>query len=48
VKESKAQKLKKALAACRKKYRHNKHKRTKCERSARHKYGASKKKKGKK
>jgi hypothetical protein len=37
---TRAQLLAKALAACRKKYKHNKHKRAACERSARRKYGA--------
>jgi hypothetical protein len=36
---TRAQKLKKALAACRHKYKHSKHKRVLCERQARHKYG---------
>ena len=37
--ESRAQKYKKALAACRKKYKHNKHKRKQCEATARRRYG---------
>ncbi len=40
--ETKAQKLAKALKACRKKYK-NKHKRQVCERTARKKYGSAKK-----
>jgi hypothetical protein len=37
---TRAQKLKRALAACRKKHKHSKAKRVSCERQARHKYGA--------
>jgi hypothetical protein len=42
---TRAQKLKRALAACRKAHRHSKHKRMLCERQAKHKYGAHKAKK---
>ena len=42
---TRAQKLKRALAACRKAHRHSKHKRVVCERQAKHKYGAHKAKK---
>jgi len=39
---TRAQLLAKALASCRKRYKHNKKKRASCERSAHHKYGAKK------
>ncbi len=39
-KATRAQKLAKALAACRKKHKHNRTKRQVCERKARHAYGA--------
>jgi hypothetical protein len=42
---TRAQKLKRALAACRKAHGHSKHKRVLCERQARHKYGAHRAKK---
>jgi hypothetical protein len=48
VQETKAQKLKKALKACRKKFKHSKKKRSACEKQARKKYGAKKKAKSKK
>ncbi len=47
-KESRSQKLAKALAKCRRQFKHNKHKRQACEKSARKKYGARKAKKSKK
>jgi hypothetical protein len=49
-KETRAQKLAKALKACRHKFKHNKHKRASCEKTAHKKYGAKKAshKKGKK
>jgi hypothetical protein len=39
---TRAQKLSKALKSCKKKYKHAKRKRAKCEKSARHKYAAKK------
>jgi hypothetical protein len=48
VQETKAQKLKKALKACHKKFKHSKKKRSACEKQARKKYGAKKKAKSKK
>jgi hypothetical protein len=42
---TRAQKLSKALKRCKKKYKHAKRKRAKCEKSARHKYAAKKAKK---
>jgi hypothetical protein len=45
---SRKQKLEKALKACRKKFKHNKAKRAKCEKQAHKKYGAKKKAKSKK
>ncbi len=48
VKLSRAQKLKKALKACRKKYKHNKPKRATCEKQAHKKFGPKKAKKHKK
>lgn len=42
---TRAQKLKRALTACRKAHKHSKRKRVSCERQARHKYGAHKAKK---
>lgn len=47
-KESRSQKLAKALSKCRKQFKHNKHKRQACETAARKKYGAKKVKKSKK
>ncbi len=38
-KPTRAELLKKALASCRKRYKHAKHKRASCERQAKHKYG---------
>jgi hypothetical protein len=48
IKETKAQKLKKALKACRKKFKHNKKKRASCEKQAHKKYGPKKAKTKKK
>lgn len=45
---TRAQKLKRALAACRKNYKHNKHKRAACEKRAHHAFGPVKKKATKK
>jgi hypothetical protein len=47
-KETKTQKLKRALKACRKKFKHNKKKRASCEKQARKKYGTKTKAKSKK
>jgi ribosomal protein S9 len=47
-KESRSQKLAKALSKCRKQFKHNKRKRQSCEKAARKKYGAKKAKKTKK
>jgi hypothetical protein len=47
-KETKTQKLKKALKACRKKFKHNKKKRASCEKQAHKKYGPKTKAKSKK
>ncbi len=47
-KATRAQKLKKALAACRKSHKHNRAKRLACERKARRAYGSSSHGKGKK
>ncbi|HTZ85442.1 MAG TPA: hypothetical protein VMB05_02130 [Solirubrobacteraceae bacterium] len=47
-KATRAQKLTKALKACRKQFKHNKQKRASCEAKARKKYGAKKAKKSKK
>jgi hypothetical protein len=44
-KPTRAQLLAKALASCRKRYKHNKHRRASCERSARHRYAPKAKKK---
>jgi hypothetical protein len=45
IRETKAQKLKKALKACRKKFKHSKKKRASCEKQAHKKYGPKKAKK---